>query len=224
MRRWQDSTDTVIPWGAVVYDTEPFWSAANPTGLTIPAASPRSASRATLTGRSAAQAIATSGCTRTAACSSARGSKSDEGEAGVRSIGTPVVDVTLATTSSSSPARLPHRPRTSPTTSSPGSRSRSWSESPPGLTILHRGASMKASFPSSARSAPPGRCHGRPLERQSPRDAVAEVGAGLLCRAAMVDSPAVAQRAGNHRCRGLKRIANTAPLGRRATMSRMRSK
>jgi hypothetical protein len=32
-----DSTDTVIPRGSMVYDTEPFWSAVNPKGLTIPA-------------------------------------------------------------------------------------------------------------------------------------------------------------------------------------------
>jgi hypothetical protein len=32
-----DSTDVVVPWNAVVYDTDAFWSAGNPTRLTVPA-------------------------------------------------------------------------------------------------------------------------------------------------------------------------------------------
>jgi hypothetical protein len=37
MRWWQDSTDTAIPRESVVYDTDAFWSAGDPTRLTIPA-------------------------------------------------------------------------------------------------------------------------------------------------------------------------------------------
>ena len=85
--------DVAIPWDAVVYDTDAFWSAGDPSRLTSRAASPRSASRATSTGPSAAQATATSGCTRTAPCSSAPAKESDAGDGGVQSIGTGVVNI-----------------------------------------------------------------------------------------------------------------------------------
>jgi hypothetical protein len=32
------STDTATPWDAIVYDTDGFWSASNPTRFTIPSA------------------------------------------------------------------------------------------------------------------------------------------------------------------------------------------
>ena len=32
-----DSTDVAIPWDATVNDTDAFWSAGNPTRLTVPA-------------------------------------------------------------------------------------------------------------------------------------------------------------------------------------------
>ena len=85
------STEVAIPWNAIVYATDTFWSA-NPTRLTAPPASRNSASRATSTGPSAARATATSGAQKRGPVLRRR-----QGERswrhGVQSIGAAVVDL-----------------------------------------------------------------------------------------------------------------------------------
>ena len=99
-----DSTDVAIPWEAVLYDTDAFWSAGNPTRLTVPAGV-RSATSTTSTGPSAARATGTPGSTRTAPCSSAGPRRATRAMPACRISGLAWLRSLLAITSNSSPAR-----------------------------------------------------------------------------------------------------------------------
>jgi hypothetical protein len=120
------STDAAIPWDAIVYDTDAFWSAGNPTRLTVPAGVSKVRLKGNIDWTFGAQATATSGCTRTALCSSAPPGRATRAMPACRASAAAWSTSHLATTSSSSPARPSAPPRTSRPMTSPGFQLR-WS-------------------------------------------------------------------------------------------------
>jgi hypothetical protein len=89
-----DSTDVAIPWDSIVYDTDSFWSAANPTRFTIPTGVTKVRLKANINWTFGGTGYRHFWMHKNSGPFFGMGRESDEGDAGVQSIGSAVVDVT----------------------------------------------------------------------------------------------------------------------------------
>jgi hypothetical protein len=89
-----DSTDIAIPWDAIVYDTDAFWSAASPTRLTVPAGVAKVRLKGNLDWTFGGSGHRHLWMHKNGALFFGAAKESDEGDAGVQTIGSAVVDVT----------------------------------------------------------------------------------------------------------------------------------
>jgi hypothetical protein len=89
-----DSTDVAIPWDAVVYDTDAYWSAGNPTRLTIPAGVSKVRLKGNIDWTFGGAGYRHVWIHQNGALFFGTAKESDEGDAGVQGIGSAVVDVT----------------------------------------------------------------------------------------------------------------------------------
>jgi hypothetical protein len=112
----------------VVYDTDAFWSAGNPTRHTVPAGVAKVRLKGNLNWTFGGSGHRHIWVHKNGALFFGTAKESDEGDAGVEGIGSAVVDVTPGDYFELIASRLPHRPRTSRPMSSPGSPSRWWSD------------------------------------------------------------------------------------------------
>jgi hypothetical protein len=88
------STDVAIPWDATVYATETFWSAGNPTRLTVPAGVSKVRLKANINWTFGGSGYRHVWVHKNGALFFGAAKESDLGDSGVQSIGTAVVDVT----------------------------------------------------------------------------------------------------------------------------------
>jgi hypothetical protein len=88
-----DSTDVAIPWDATVYDTDTFWSAGTPTRLTVPAGVSRVRLKGNIDWAFGGSGYRHVWIDENGGLFFGMGRESDEGDAGVQSIGSAVVDV-----------------------------------------------------------------------------------------------------------------------------------
>lgn len=90
-----DSSDVTIPWDATVYDTDAFWSAGSPTRLTVPAGVSKVRLKGNLNWTFGGTGSRHIWMHQNGGPFFGMGRESDEGDAGVQSIGSAVVDVSL---------------------------------------------------------------------------------------------------------------------------------
>ena len=88
------STDVAIPWDAAVYDTDTFWSAGNPTRLTVPTGVSKVRLKGNIDWTFGGAGHRHVWIHKNGALFFGAAKESDEGDAGVQSIGSAVVDVT----------------------------------------------------------------------------------------------------------------------------------
>jgi hypothetical protein len=86
--------DVAIPWDAVVYDTDAFWSAGNPTRLTVPSGVSKVRLKGNIDWTFGGSGHRHIWMHRSGGLFFGTAKESDEGDAGVQSIGCAVVDVT----------------------------------------------------------------------------------------------------------------------------------
>jgi hypothetical protein len=89
-----DSTDVPVPWDATIYDTDAFWSAGAPTRLTVPAGVTKVRLRGNSDGTFGGSGHRHVWMHQNGGLLFGMARESDEGDAGVQSIGSAVVDVT----------------------------------------------------------------------------------------------------------------------------------
>ncbi|GIW56418.1 MAG: hypothetical protein KatS3mg082_2822 [Nitrospiraceae bacterium] len=87
------STDTVLAWDAAVYDTDGFWSASNPTRLTVPAGVSRVRLKGNVHWDSGGTGYRHIWAHRNGALFPGAGRESDEGDSGVQNFACAVVPV-----------------------------------------------------------------------------------------------------------------------------------
>jgi hypothetical protein len=89
-----DGTDVAIPWDDIVYDTDALWSAGNPTRLTVPAGVTKVRLKGNIDWTFGGSGYRHVWVHKNGTLFFGTAKESDEGDAGVQSIGTGVVDVT----------------------------------------------------------------------------------------------------------------------------------
>jgi hypothetical protein len=106
-----DSTDVAMPWDAIVYDTNTFWSAGNPTRLTVPSGISKVRLKGNINWTFGGSGHRHTWVPKTAAFSSVPPRKATRVTAACRASAPAWSRSRQATISSSSPARPPARPR-----------------------------------------------------------------------------------------------------------------
>jgi hypothetical protein len=89
-----DSTDVAIPWDATVYDTDTFWSAGNPTRLTVPAGVSKVRLKGNIDWTFGGGGYRHIWVHKNGGLFFGTAKESDAGDSGVQSIGTGVVNAT----------------------------------------------------------------------------------------------------------------------------------
>jgi hypothetical protein len=88
------STDVAIPWDTIVYDTGTFWSAGNPTRLTVPVGVAKVRLKGNINWTFGGSGYRHVWVHKNGALFFGTAKESDLGDSGVQSIGTAVVHVT----------------------------------------------------------------------------------------------------------------------------------